>query len=144
MHKGEILGIAGLVGAGRTELMGVIFCDAPKESGIITVNGRELKGSLPWHAIAAGISYLPEDRKRHGLLLDKSISVNLSLASIKKYCRYGVINRQKEYECVDYYCKKFRVKTPDYENETQYLKRRQSAESHCRKMACYRQRYCDF
>lgn len=121
VHKGEILGIAGLVGAGRTELMGVIFCDAPKESGIITVNGRELKGSLPWHAIAAGISYLPEDRKRHGLLLDKSISVNLSLASIKKYCRYGVINRQKEYECVDYYCKKFRVKTPDYENETQYL-----------------------
>ncbi|MGI5947213.1 MAG: sugar ABC transporter ATP-binding protein [Lachnospiraceae bacterium] len=121
VHKGEILGVAGLVGAGRTELMGVIFCDAPKEKGTIIVNGKELKGTSPWHAITAGISYLPEDRKRHGLLLDKSISANLSLASIKKYCKYGIINKQKEYECVDYYCKKFRVKTPDYENETQYL-----------------------
>ncbi len=121
VHKGEILGVAGLVGAGRTELMGVIFCDAPKEKGTIIVNGKELKGTSPWHAITAGISYLPEDRKRHGLLLDKSISANLSLASIKKYCKHGIINKQKEYECVDYYCKKFRVKTPDYENETQYL-----------------------
>lgn len=121
VHKGEILGVAGLVGAGRTELMGVIFCDAPKEKGTIIVNGKELKGTSPGHAITAGISYLPEDRKRHGLLLDKSISANLSLASIKKYCKHGIINKQKEYECVDYYCKKFRVKTPDYENETQYL-----------------------
>lgn len=121
VHKGEILGVAGLVGAGRTELMSVIFCAAPKEGGSIMINGKEFRGTQPWHAIEAGISYLPEDRKRHGLLLDKSIAVNLSLASLKKYCRYGMIQTKKEYACVDDYCKKFRVKTPNYENETQYL-----------------------
>ena len=120
-HKGEILGVAGLVGAGRTELMSVIFCDVPKEKGEIFINGKEFKGTQPWHAIEHGISYLPEDRKRRGLLLDKSISINLSLASIKKCCKYGIIDTKKEHSCVDFYCKRFRVKTPDYENEAQYL-----------------------
>lgn len=121
VHKGEILGVAGLVGAGRTELMSVIFCDVPKDKGEVIINGKQFKGTQPWHAIAEGIAYLPEDRKRRGLLLDKSISINLSLASIKKCCKYGIIDRKKEYSCVDFYCQKFRVKTPDYENETQYL-----------------------
>jgi len=121
VHKGEILGVAGLVGAGRTELMSVIFCDVPREKGSVFINGKEFKGTQPWHAIEQGISYLPEDRKRRGLLLDKSIAINLSLASIKKCCKNGIIDRKKEFSCVDFYCRKFRVKTPDYENETQYL-----------------------
>ena len=54
-------------------------------------------------------------------MLDKSIAINLTLASIKKCCKNGIIDRKKEFGCVDFYCQKFRVKTPDYENETQYL-----------------------
>ena len=61
LHKGEILGVAGLVGAGRTELMTVLFCDAKRESGTVTVNGKEFNGKHPWDAIANGIAYLPED-----------------------------------------------------------------------------------
>ncbi len=121
LHRGEILGVAGLVGAGRTELMNVIFCNAPREGGKIYINGKEFTGRHPRQAIEAGISYLPEDRKRLGLLMDKSIAVNTTLASIKRFCRLGVINEKKERECIKYYCDKLDVKTPSYQKEVQHL-----------------------
>lgn len=121
LHRGEILGVAGLVGAGRTELMNVIFSNVPKTDGHIYINGKEYTGKQPWDAIKAGIAYLPEDRKRLGLLLDKSIAVNTTLASIRKFCRFGVIDRRAENECIDSYCKQLQVKTPSYEKEVQYL-----------------------
>lgn len=121
LHRGEILGVAGLVGAGRTELMNVLFCNVPKTGGTVTVKGEEFRGKHPWHAIAKGVVYLPEDRKRLGLLMDKSIAVNTTLASIKKFSRFGVINKQKERECIKYYCDKLEVKSPDYEKEVQFL-----------------------
>ena len=121
LHRGEILGVAGLVGAGRTELMNVIFCNVPRTGGKIFLKDQEFSGKHPWHAIAAGISYLPEDRKRLGLLMDKSIAVNTTLASIKRFCKFGVINEKKERECIKFYCDKLDVKTPDYEKEVQHL-----------------------
>ena len=121
VHKGEILGFAGLVGAGRTELMNVLFCDVPKESGTITVNGKSLDGHSPHHAIAAGISYLPEDRKARGLLLTNSISFNVTLASIRKYSKCGVINNKKEMDAVQKYCNRLDIKTPSLKKEVQYL-----------------------
>ena len=121
VHKGEILGFAGLVGAGRTELMNVLFCDVQKESGTITVNGKPLDGHSPHHAIAAGISYLPEDRKARGLLLSNSISFNVTLASIKKYSKWGVINNKKEIDAVQKYCNRLEIKTPSLKKEVQYL-----------------------
>ena len=121
LHRGEILGVAGLVGAGRTELMNVLFCNVPKTGGRIIINGKEFQGKHPWHAIAEGVSYLPEDRKRLGLLMDKSIAVNTTLASIKNFCKFGVINDKKERECIKYYCDKLEVKTPSYEKEVQHL-----------------------
>lgn len=121
LHKGEILGVAGLVGAGRTELMTVLFCDAKREGGTIFVNGREFNGKHPWNAIASKIAYLPEDRKRMGLLLDKSVAANTTLASIKKYCRFGVIDAKREQQTIQYYCDKLEVKTPSYSQEVQYL-----------------------
>ena len=121
VHKGEILGFAGLVGAGRTELMNVLFCDVPKENGTITVNGKSLDGHSPHHAIAAGISYLPEDRKARGLLLSNSISFNVTLASIKKYSKWGVINNKKEIDAVQKYCNRLEIKTPSLKKEVQYL-----------------------
>ena len=121
LHRGEILGVAGLVGAGRTELMNVLFSNVPKDSGKIFVRGSEYTGKNPWNAISAGIAYLPEDRKRLGLLLDKSIAVNTTLASIKKLCRFGVIDRRKEQEIIHSYATQLDIKTPSYEKEVQYL-----------------------
>ena len=121
LHRGEILGVAGLVGAGRTELMNVIFSNVPKTSGKIIVNGKEYTGKHPWHAIENGIAYLPEDRKRLGLLMDKSIAVNTTLASIRRFCKFGAINEKKERECIRFYCDKLEVKTPSYEKEVQHL-----------------------
>lgn len=121
LHKGEILGVAGLVGAGRTELMNVVFCNIPKTDGKILIQGKEFLGKDPWHAISKGIAYLPEDRKRLGLLIDKSIAVNTTLASIKRFCKFGVINKKAEQECIRYYCEKLKVKTPSYEKEVQHL-----------------------
>ena len=121
LHRGEILGVAGLVGAGRTELMNVLFSNVRKDSGEILIRGRAYEGKNPWDAIAAGMAYLPEDRKRLGLLLDKSIAVNTTLASIRKYCRFGVIDRAKERAVIESYCTQLDVKTPSYEKEVQYL-----------------------
>lgn len=121
LHRGEILGVAGLVGAGRTELMNVLFCNVPKTAGKVYLKGKEFHGKHPWHAIAAGIAYLPEDRKRLGLLMDKSISINATLASIKRFCKFGVINRGKEQSCIASYCEKLNVKTTDYEKKVGFL-----------------------
>jgi len=121
LHKGEILGFAGLIGAGRTELMHVLFCDAPKESGTIEINGKPFGGRHPWHAIQNGIALLPEDRKNSGLLLDKSVGINVTLVCIKKLSRIGKIDFKKEYECIKYYCDALEVKTPSYKQEVQYL-----------------------
>lgn len=121
LHKGEILGVAGLVGAGRTELMTVLFCDAKRESGTVTIHGRPFQGRRPWDAIAAGIAYLPEDRKRQGLLLDKSVAVNTTLASIRKYCKFGVIDREREEKAIRGYCEQLEIKTSGLDKEVQYL-----------------------
>lgn len=121
LHKGEILGVAGLVGAGRTELMSVLFCDAKRESGTVSIHGSTLHGRRPCDAIAAGIAYLPEDRKRQGLLLDKSVAINTTLASIRKYCRFGIIDREREEKTIRSYCERLEVKTSSLDKEVQYL-----------------------
>ena len=121
LHRGEILGVAGLVGAGRTELMNVLFSNVAKDSGEIYIRGKKYEGKNPWNAISAGMAYLPEDRKRLGLLLDKSIAVNTTLAGIRKFCRFGVIDRKKELDVIDGYMKQLDVKTPSYQKEVQFL-----------------------
>lgn len=121
LHKGEILGFAGLVGAGRTELMSVLFGDVPKQSGIVQVNGRQTDFREPYQAIGCGLGLLPEDRKNRGLLLDKSVLANITLSSLKKYCRWGVINQKQEQAVVQQYVDNLRIKTPTLEQEAQYL-----------------------
>ncbi|HAM72112.1 MAG TPA: D-xylose ABC transporter ATP-binding protein [Verrucomicrobiales bacterium] len=78
--RGEILGFAGLVGAGRTELARTLFGITPPDSGRVTLGGRELRLGSPREAVAQGIGYLPEDRRRHGLILDMALSANMTLA----------------------------------------------------------------
>ena len=94
--RGEIVGLAGLVGAGRTELARVLFGLTPRDAGSVRVSGREVRPRSPEEAIAAGIAYLPEDRRRHGVVLDLPVSSNLTLASLALVSRHGLLDRAAE------------------------------------------------
>ena len=82
VRRGEILGLAGLVGSGRTQLAETIFGITPADAGEIRVAGRTLAVRDPAQAIAAGIAYVPEDRRRHGVVLEMSVAANRSMASL--------------------------------------------------------------
>jgi ribose transport system ATP-binding protein len=96
LHKGEVLGIAGLVGAGRTELMRAIFAADKPQSGHLLKEGRPLTLNSPRDAIAAGIGFVTEDRKEQGLILSMPISTNVTLASLGSVSRSGWIDRTAE------------------------------------------------
>lgn len=115
LRKGEILGFSGLMGAGRTEVARAIFGADPRDGGEIFVNGKRVNIKSPADAVKLGIGYLSEDRKRYGLLLDKSVAENTALASIDKYTKGGIINdRQIKAEAREENAK-LRTKTPSME-----------------------------
>lgn len=92
LRKGEILGFSGLMGAGRTEVARAIYGADPIDSGEIYINGEKVKIKSPEDAVKKGICYLSEDRKRYGLMLDKSVAENSVLASLDDYIKFGWIN----------------------------------------------------
>jgi len=100
VHKGEILGIAGLVGAGRSEIMRAIFGIDPYDSGEIYVEGKKVNINKPADAIAAGIAMVTEDRKELGLVLCRSIRENTILTELKKYCNGPFIKKAQEKDAV--------------------------------------------
>ena len=113
LHKGEILGIAGLVGAGRTETCKAIFGAEKLEGGQILVNGEEVKISSPYEAVKNGISYLSEDRKKYGLVLDMSIKDNVLLPSIERFCgKFGFVKNILGQAAAKKHCDALRVKAP--------------------------------
>ncbi len=95
LHKGEILGICGLMGAGRTELARAIFGADKFSSGEIYVNNKKVCFKKPADAVKSGICYLSEDRKRFGILPEKSVAENTVLASLENYVKHGIINDKK-------------------------------------------------
>ncbi len=111
VHHGEILGISGLIGAGRTEVARAIFGLDPLDSGEMFLEGLPMGISRPYHAIEHGIVYLPEDRKQFGLILERPVLENLSLASLKMFVRLGLLNLKYEREEADAAKKQFRIKT---------------------------------
>jgi len=98
LREGEILGVAGLMGSGRTELARAIFGADPTEGGRVTVAGRTLSGHGPAESIAAGMGFLTEDRKRQGLVLQCSVTENISLTSLDEVSRAGMIDLRAEGE----------------------------------------------
>jgi rhamnose transport system ATP-binding protein len=96
VRRGEIVGLAGLVGAGRTELARVLFGLTPLDQGTIRLNGQPIRPRAPEDAIALGVAYLPEDRRRHGVILDLAVDANLTLASLKAISRGGFLDRRAE------------------------------------------------
>jgi ribose transport system ATP-binding protein len=111
LHAGEILGVAGLVGAGRTELARAIFGVDPLPGGSIRLNGTELKPHSVPAAIAAGLSLVPENRKEQGLLLDFPISGNIALPCLKDLSRYGIVDRERETELAEASRRRLAIKT---------------------------------
>ena len=112
VRRGEILGIAGLVGSGRTELARTIFGLTPADSGTIRVNGAEIRIKSPADAIRAGLAYVPEDRRQHGVVLEMSVAANASLASLNAVSRRGLIDRGRERALAQDYVDRLRIKTP--------------------------------
>ncbi len=98
LHRGEILGFGGLVGAGRTELMRILFGADSFETGTMTLNGRSYKPNSPRHALQHGIGLIPEDRKHQGIVACLSVRENICMSSEKPLSHYGVLSSRKESE----------------------------------------------
>ena len=96
VHAGEILGLAGLVGAGRTELARIIFGITPADRGTIVLNGVQVRVLSPRHAVELGIGYVPEDRRRHGLILEMPIDQNMTMAVHSKLFKNSLLNLSAE------------------------------------------------
>ncbi len=112
LKKGEILGFSGLMGAGRTETARLLFGADSCDSGKIYINGQEVKIHSPQDAVRAGIGYLSEDRKRYGLILDKSIEENTVISTIENFMKGIFINQKKTREVSEQFAKDLRTKTP--------------------------------
>lgn len=112
LKKGEILGIAGLVGAGRTEIVRCIFGADRLDSGALYVRGKPVEIKSPRQAIAQGIALVTEDRKTQGLVLEASIAGNTTLANLKAVTDRGFINRKKENEVARDYIRQLKTKAP--------------------------------
>ncbi len=121
LHSGEIVGISGLVGAGRTELARAIFGDLPYQVGEIWVDGKLLRATCPDDCIDAGIGLIPEDRKDEGLVLGLPVANNISMTILGKLTRWGVIRGRKEMAVAEEFVHRLAIKTPSVKQQVQYL-----------------------
>jgi len=112
VRRGEVLGVAGLVGSGRTELAETLFGLVPADGGEILVAGAPVRIESPSHAIRLGIGYVPEDRRQHGVVLEMPIASNTSLASLERVSSRGLIDRAAERRSAEGYVERLRIKTP--------------------------------
>ena len=112
LRKGEILGFSGLMGAGRTEVARLIFGADPMDSGKIFIHGKEVSIKSTKDAVNAGIGYLSEDRKRFGLLVDKSVEENTCISSLEKFTKGLFIDGAKSKTVSEKYVKELKTKTP--------------------------------
>jgi rhamnose transport system ATP-binding protein len=117
VRRGEILGLAGLVGSGRTQLAETLFGLTPKDDGEIRRDGRAVTIDSPAAAIAAGIAYVPEDRRQHGVVLDMSVAANASLASLPRVSKHGLIDRGAERGAAHEHVTRLRIKTASIDSE---------------------------
>jgi len=120
-YKGEILGIAGLVGSGRTELARAVFGADPIDSGEVYINGEKVNMRNVRDAIRLNMALVPEDRKGQGLVLGMSVRENITVVGLKRLIRKGLISRREEYLLGTNFVSKLKIKTPDLEKEVKEL-----------------------
>ena len=112
VRAGEIVGIAGLVGAGKSELCKTIFGAYKKTGGKVILNGKELKIKVPADAVKNGIAFVPEERRKEGVLVEENVALNLSAAALDQFCTASFVNTQKVNENAEKYVKSLGIKTP--------------------------------
>jgi len=120
LARGEVLGIAGLMGSGQTELAESIMGIVKMESGEIFVSGRQVNIRSPRHAVQEKIAYLSDDRQGKGIILNFNVPSNMTLISLKSYSRI-LINKAKEYKSAQNYVKRFGIRAASLDYELQYL-----------------------
>ncbi len=98
VKRGEVLGVAGLMGAGRTEIMQAIFGNFPLDAGSVYLDGQQISIKSPQEAMQHGIGFITEDRKQEGLMLEDSIMKNISIANLQRISRHGILRRRAERE----------------------------------------------
>ncbi len=117
IKAGEIVGFAGLIGAGRSELAKVIFGELPMTSGQVSIDGKEVHIGQPSNAISEGIGFAPEDRKREGLVLIRSVLENTTLAILRRLTRFRIVQRRKERQIAGEFVERLNVRTPSLDQE---------------------------
>jgi rhamnose transport system ATP-binding protein len=121
IRAGEILGLAGLVGAGRTELARILFGLTPATDGSISIGGRPATIRTPADAVDLGIAYVPEDRRRHGVILEMPIAENVTLAVLRRISKGGFLDFGREREIAGTYVDRLGVKTPSIDTPAGHL-----------------------
>ena len=121
VREGEIFGLGGLLGAGRTEIARLIFGADRLESGRIFIDGKETRISSPKEAVEHGIAYVPEDRKHHGAILNLPINWNITLPILRRISKAGFINRKEDAEISEKQKADFLIKTNDLNNHVSSL-----------------------
>jgi len=121
LHAGEVLGIAGLVGAGRTELARAIMGADPIDAGRITIRGHAARVRTPAAAVRQGLGFLPEDRKAHGLVLGLSVQHNIALPNHHRVSKWGLVNAGRECREAQRMIDQLRIKTPSADRLTRWL-----------------------
>ncbi|MCU1679738.1 MAG: transporter [Amycolatopsis sp.] len=121
VRAGEVVCLAGLVGAGRSELARAVFGDLPVRSGTVEFNGKPFHARNPGDAVRAGIGLAPEERKTDALLMQRSVRDNVSIAVLKRIRRFRIVRRAKERALVAEYIRELRVRTPSMEQEVRKL-----------------------
>ncbi|NWG18547.1 MAG: sugar ABC transporter ATP-binding protein [Chloroflexi bacterium] len=121
LYAGEVLGFAGLIGSGRTELARAIFGADAKAEGEILLEGRPVQITSPSQAIRLGLGYLPEDRKAAGLFLDMAVKLNIEASSLPDVTRRGFISPARERVLAERYVKQLNISTPGIEQEVRRL-----------------------
>jgi ABC-type sugar transport system ATPase subunit len=115
LRRGEVLGIFGLMGAGREELLKAIFGNVKKTAGTIQVENNKVRINKPADAIHAGIAYVPAERKTEGAILIQTIRENITVSSLAQVSSFGFLNRKKEFAVAKRWIKNFKIRTPGTE-----------------------------
>ncbi len=121
VRAGEVVGMAGLIGSGRTEVARALFGADVRDAGTVKVRGREIDARHPREGVRAGIALVPEDRKGQGLLLEMPIRENITLTNLKQFTRTGLVSKKLERETTDRYIKELAIKTPTGEKKVREL-----------------------
>nr|WP_089739950.1 sugar ABC transporter ATP-binding protein [Gracilibacillus ureilyticus] len=122
VHSGEVIGLAGLVGAGKTEICKALFGAAEKVEGSIKLNGKIIRPKTPNHAVRQGLAFVPEERRKEGILVEEDVKTNITSANLNQFTRYfSFLNFSKEKKVAAQMVDQLDVKTPTIETKLQNL-----------------------